>query len=149
MSSTGSEAASTNGGASRRPDEFAPLRVTEEALPDGMLLFGVQGELEAASADRLADAVFSALDGGGALHGGPKVIVDLGRCPFIDSTGLGVLLRIARRLRASDGPPSLALVEGQAQVRRIFQVTKLDGNLRVYPTRGDAIASLRPPTVAT
>jgi anti-sigma B factor antagonist len=147
MSSTDSQRATSNGGASRRPDEFAPLRVVEQVLPQGVLVFGVQGELEAASAHRLTDAVFGALDGGGAVDGdAPKVIVDLGRCPFIDSTGLGVLLRIARRLRETGGSSSLALVEGQAQVKRIFQITKLDGSLRVYPTRGDAVASLRPPT---
>jgi anti-sigma B factor antagonist len=145
MSSTGSERAPTNGGAPRTSEEFLPLRVTEEALPGGVLVFGVEGELEAVSADRLANAVFEALDGGGP----PRVIVDLARCPFIDSTGLGVLLRIARRLPPTDVGPSLALVEGQAQVKRIFEITKLDGNLRVYPTRGDAVASLHPPTAAT
>jgi anti-sigma B factor antagonist len=146
MSSTGSERAPSNGGTSRRPDEFAPLRVTEEALPDGVLLFSVQGELEAATAERLARAVLDAIDGDGAAErSAPRVIVDLARCPFIDSTGLGVLLRIARRLRATDGSSSLALVEGQTQVKRIFQITKLDGSLRVYPTRGAAVASLERP----
>jgi anti-sigma B factor antagonist len=149
MSSTGKQSATSNGGTSKRPDEFAPLRVTEEALPDGMLLFGVHGELEAASADRLAEAVFAALDGDAAPRGSPRVVLDLGRCAFIDSMGLGVLLRIARRLRGSDGSSSLAVVEGQAQVKRIFEITKLEGTLRVFPTRGEAIASLAPPTAPT
>jgi anti-sigma B factor antagonist len=147
MPSNARQKAPTNGGTSKRPDELSPLRITEQLLPDGLHLFGVQGELEAASADRLAEAVFGALGevpGTPELVEGPahRVVVDLGRCSFIDSTGLGVLLRIARRLRGSDGSSTLALVEGQVQVKRVFEITRLDGSLSVFPTRREAIASL-------
>jgi anti-anti-sigma factor len=133
----------TSGTRAARPEEFAPLEISQEALSDGLLLFGVRGELEATHADRLEDAVLGAMDGDAR-----KVVVDLERCSFIDSTGLGVLLRIARRLRAGDGNTGLAVVEGQLQVRRIFEITNLDGTLSVFPTRGEAIASLRPPRAA-
>jgi anti-sigma B factor antagonist len=126
--------------ASRRSEEFRPLEFTREDLADGVLLFAVEGELEAASADRLGDAVFAALDGQDT-----NVVLDLAECSFIDSTGLAVLLRIARRVPGRDGTPGLAIVQGQRQVRRIFEITKLDGRLRLFPTRAEAIASLTPP----
>jgi anti-sigma B factor antagonist len=126
--------------ASRRPEEFRPLEFKREDLADGVLMFAVEGELDAASADRLSEAVFATLDGEGA-----KVVLDLAECSFIDSTGLAVLLRIARRVQPRDGSPGLAVVEGQLQVRRIFEITKLDGRLAVFPTRAEAIASLTPP----
>jgi anti-sigma B factor antagonist len=133
----------TSGTRAARPEEFAPLQISQEALSDGLLLFGIRGELEATHADRLEDAVLGAMDGDAR-----KVVVDLEHCSFIDSTGLGVLLRIARRLRAGDGNPGLAVVEGQLQVRRIFEITNVNGTLSVFPTRGEAIASLRPPRAA-
>jgi anti-sigma B factor antagonist len=130
----------TSGTASRRREEFRPLEFTREDLADGVVLFAVEGELEAASAERLSEAAFAALDARGT-----KVVLDLAECSFIDSTGLAVLLRIAGRVQGGDGSPGLAVVEGQLQVRRIFEITKLDGRLQVFPTRTEAIASLTPP----
>jgi anti-anti-sigma factor len=152
MPSNARKKAPTNGGTSKRPDEFAPLRIAKDVLPGGLLLFRVQGELELANAEQLAEAVLGPLEPDAAkpqpgLDGSaPKVVVDLGRCSFIDSTGLATLLRIARRLQSSDGTSTLAVVEGQLQVRRLFEVTRLEGKLHVFHTRDDAIASLGPVT---
>jgi anti-sigma B factor antagonist len=59
---------------------------------------------------------------------GPSVIVDLTDLEFIDSSGLGVLVRTLRRAREGGG--DLHLAAPQQQVRRLLDVT---GLIRVFP----------------
>jgi anti-sigma B factor antagonist len=51
-----------------------------------------------------------------------RVVVDLSRLRFIDSTGLTSLLRLHRDAR-QDGW-TLSLVQGPEEVRRVFELTK-------------------------
>lgn len=52
-----------------------------------------------------------------------RVLVDLSQVSFVDSTGLGVLVALVKRM-GQDG--RIAVVGANASVRRLFQITKLD-----------------------
>jgi len=52
-----------------------------------------------------------------------RVLVDLSLVSFVDSTGLGVLVALVKKMSA-DG--KIAVVGANAAVRRLFQITKLD-----------------------
>ncbi|TMM20305.1 MAG: STAS domain-containing protein [Actinobacteria bacterium] len=79
----------------------------------------VRGEVDLASAPKLAAAMTELID-----RGYSHVAVDLGAVEFIDSSGLGVLVGSLRRLREQDG--DLVLRAASPAVARILELTGLD-----------------------
>lgn len=68
-----------------------------------------------------------------------RVLLDLSDVAFVDSTGLGVLVSLLKRMGA-DG--RIAVVGANAAVQRLFQITRLD---KLFPQHGsheEAIAAL-------
>jgi anti-sigma B factor antagonist len=84
----------------------------------------VRGEVDLASAPKLAAAMTELMD-----RGYTNVAVDLGSVEFIDSSGLGVLVGSLRRLRDDGG--DLVLRAASPAVTRILELTGLDGLLPV------------------
>lgn len=87
----------------------------------------VRGELDLASAPKLAAAMSELID-----RGHTRVAVDLAAVEFIDSSGLGVLVGSLQRLREDGG--DLMLRAASPAVARILELTGLDGLLPV-PSR--------------
>ena len=73
-------------------------------------------------------------------EGATLVVVDLTGTTFIDSTGLGVLIRGVERLRARDG--QLAVVCVDHNLTKILEVTGLDRVFSIYPSRDEALAQV-------
>jgi anti-sigma B factor antagonist len=84
----------------------------------------VRGEVDLASAPKLAAAMTELID-----RGYTSVAIDLGSVEFIDSSGLGVLVGSLRRLRDDGG--DLVLRAASPPVTRILELTGLDGLLPV------------------
>jgi anti-sigma B factor antagonist len=82
----------------------------------------VRGEVDLASAPKLAAALSELMD-----RGHTHVALDLGAVEFIDSSGLGVLVGSLRRLREQGG--DLVLQSASPAVTRILELTGLDGLL--------------------
>ena len=82
----------------------------------------VSGELDVASSQALEHELTK-------LQDVATVIVDLRALSFLDSTGLGVLVR-AHQL-AKDGGRRFGLVRGNGQVDRLLTLTGLDRELLV------------------
>lgn len=53
-----------------------------------------------------------------------RLLLDLGRLTFIDSAGLGMLVRLLRRVRDMGG--DLVLVRATPSTRKLFRMTGLD-----------------------
>lgn len=64
------------------------------------------------------------------------VVTDLRELDFIDSTGLGVLVRAHRRMM--DAGNRFVLIEGGGQVRRLLELTGLHQQLTVVSDPEDA-----------
>ncbi len=88
----------------------------------------VRGELDLSTVSALRHDVDEMLDRGAA-----SIVVDLSRLTFVDSSGLHALLAFAERARREDF--SLELVEGPADVMRVFELTR---TLQVLPFRASA-----------
>ncbi len=73
--------------------------------------------------------------------GKTRLVVDLHGIAYIDSAGLGELVRGMKRARAADGDLRLCGVRGE--VLRIFKMTGLNKVMALYPTRKKAAASWR------
>lgn len=79
----------------------------------------VGGEIDVYTAPRLREAIVTAVEAGHT-----KLIIDVQRVDFLDSTGLGVLVGALKRVRAEGG--SLDIVCTQERILKIFQITGLD-----------------------
>jgi anti-sigma B factor antagonist len=67
-----------------------------------------------------------------------RILLQLGGIDYIDSAGLGLLVRCLTRVQNASGQLSLCALS--PKVSEVLRVTKLDGPLRSYITEGDAIA---------
>jgi anti-sigma B factor antagonist len=98
---------------------------------------GVAGEIDVATAPALRDALLGLLN-----RGVPSLVVDLRAVTFIDSTGVGSLLRIHHRQGLLGG--SVHFIADQPAVLRVLEVMQLTRRLHVRPTIV-AIATCCPP----
>jgi anti-sigma B factor antagonist len=78
----------------------------------------VVGDVDIHSAEKLHDHL-ERLTAEGAI----EVVLDLGRMPFIDSTGLGTLVAARKRVRAIGG--DLRLINPGPGVTQVLKVTNL------------------------
>jgi anti-sigma B factor antagonist len=69
-----------------------------------------------------------------------RIVADLERVSFMDSTALGVLVRRVRELLEAGAGVRVVLPRGTA--RRIFEITALDGALPIAPDRTAALDEL-------
>ena len=70
----------------------------------------------------------------------PALVVDLSRVPFIDSTGIAVLLEYLRD--ASDFGGKFCVAGPTDHVRHVFEIVKLQKSLPVFESTADAIAAV-------
>lgn len=66
-----------------------------------------------------------------------SVLLDLTQVTFLDSTVLGSIVGLLRRVREAGGELGVVLPLGSAL--RIFEITGLDSVLTTYPTRAAAL----------
>ncbi len=67
------------------------------------------------------------------------VVIDLGGLTFMDSTGIGTLLEIMRRLTRAGG--KLSLVRLTDFISNVFDVTKMNQVFSIYATEEEALAA--------
>lgn len=103
--------------------------VREEA---GWTIVAVQGEVDISGAPRLRDAILQAVG-----SGVQRLVLDLSAVPFIDSTGLGVLVAAHKRLTSTGG--ELRVVGSPEAVLRTVRATGLHLILHLRPTVDSAL----------
>ena len=91
----------------------------------------VEGELDLFTAPSLKQMLLDALHTGSS-----RLVVDLSLVTFLDSTTLGVLVGIVRRLK--DGA-RMAIVCTRPNVLKIFEFSGLDGTFAIFPTLDEAL----------
>jgi anti-sigma B factor antagonist len=107
-----------------------PLRVNTEQA-DRTIRLTVEGELDIASAARLEEALAE------AEKGEPELIVlDLRGLQFMDSTGLRTILSADSRAR--EAGRRLVVVQGDENVKRVFEVTRLYDRVEIVDDPAEA-----------
>jgi anti-sigma B factor antagonist len=76
------------------------------------------------------------------LH--PDIVLNLAGVDFVDSAGLGLLIKLSSRARASNG--SLKLCCLQRRIGEVMRVTKFNTILDAFDTESAAIASFYAPS---
>ena len=101
-------------------------------LGEGVVEVSVSGEVDLYTAPALKAALQEAIDGGGR-----RILVDLTKATFIDSTTLGVLIGAVKRLRPLGGEVAIACQD--PNIRKIFAITLLDRIFEIFPGTDAAI----------
>lgn len=112
-------------------DGTTPFAIRIERGPAGQTVLAVAGDLDLATAERLREQL-------NTVPGGSVVVLDLKKVEFCDSAGLRVLLDAELRTRVGGG--ELRLAAPSAALVRLFELTGVDGFIRVFATIGDAFA---------
>ena len=91
---------------------------------DGKTVVSVAGEVDVSNAGDLRDTLSAVL-----AQGESDVQVELSNVPYIDSTGIGVLVGAAHR--AADANRAFAVLNPQRNVARVLAMLGVDGELGV------------------
>jgi anti-sigma B factor antagonist len=75
------------------------------------------------------------------LEANTKVVLDLSRVRFIDSSGLGCFLSCLRKVMARGG--DLKLCGMSKQVRAVFELVRMHRILEIHNTREEAIRAFQ------
>jgi anti-sigma B factor antagonist len=100
----------------------------------GVTVVKVEGQLVVGNRQELKDLVFAALD-----KGDRRILIDFSQTGYIDSSGLGALVSISKRVRESGG--ELRLSGLNEDLRSLFELTKLDTLFAIAETPQQALAS--------
>jgi len=96
----------------------------------GLLCVTLVGRLIAASAEDFTKQI------AGSVETCPNVLCDLSQMTHIDSSGLGVLVRLLQQCKAQGGLCRLAGL--QAHPRIVFDITKVSRIFEIFDTVEDA-----------
>jgi anti-sigma B factor antagonist len=116
------------------PEVRVSLQVSVERVGE-VTLCVVVGEVDMATTPQLRDELIGLVEAGER-----RLVLDVSGVPFLDSTGLGVLMEMHRRLR--DGSGAVALVGARPALVRLLTITNLSRALPVYRTVEDAAAAV-------
>jgi anti-sigma B factor antagonist len=100
----------------------------------GVTVVKVEGQLIVGNRQELKDLVTAALD-----HGDRRILIDFSQTGYIDSSGLGALVSISKRVREAGG--DLRLSGLNEDLRSLFELTKLDTLFAIAETPQQALAS--------
>jgi anti-sigma B factor antagonist len=99
-----------------------------------VVVIEVEGQLIVSNRQELKQRVLDE-----AETGARKILVDFGKTGYIDSSGLGVLVSLAKRLRELGGDLRLANLNDDLQT--LFELTKLDTLFQIADSRERALES--------
>jgi anti-sigma B factor antagonist len=113
------------------PTEFA---VHERPVQGGRRLIAVAGELDLFTAPELRSRLNEMID-----RGARELIVDLSETEFVDSTGLGVLIAVYKRMQSAGG--ELVIVDERDNILSAFRVAGVDQLLTIVGSYDDAVVA--------
>ena len=106
------------------PDDFG----VDVDVDGGDVVVTVRGELDVLTAPFLWERMEPALAG---VTG--KLVFDFAGLGFIDSMGLGVIVRAQSRLRGETPDRQVVIRHANAHARKVFEITGLDRVLDIQP----------------
>ncbi len=106
-----------------------------EIMKDGEItILDVEGQLIVGNRQELKQKVLAELE-----EGERKFLIDFDRTGYIDSSGLGVLVSLSKKIREAGG--ELRLANLNEDLRTLFELTKLDTLFQIADSRDEALAT--------
>ena len=94
----------------------------------------VEGQLIVGNRQELKQKVLEELE-----SGEKRFLIDFDRTGYIDSSGLGVLVSLSKKIREQGG--ELRLANLNDDLRTLFELTKLDTLFQISSSRDEALSS--------
>ncbi len=102
--------------------------------PNGVVVVGVDGQLIVGNRQELKQKILDALEAGDR-----KFLIDFTRTGYIDSSGLGVLVSLSKKIRDQGG--DLRLAGLNEDLKTLFELTKLDTLFAISDTAAEALTA--------
>ncbi len=99
-----------------------------------VVIVDVEGQLIVGNRQELKQKILDALEAGDR-----KFLIDFTRTGYIDSSGLGVLVSLSKKIRDEGG--ELRLAGLNEDLRTLFELTKLDTLFAISDTAREALAA--------
>ena len=99
---------------------------------DTVTVVDVEGQLIVGNRQELKQKVLEELD-----DGARKFVIDFADTGYIDSSGLGVLVSLSKKIREQGG--ELRLSSLNEDLRTLFELTKLDTLFKIADSRDEAL----------
>ena len=107
---------------------------TKSTNPAGVAILRIEGQLIVGNRQELKTLVQEGLD-----RGDRKFLIDCSATGYIDSSGLGALVTLSKKVREVQGELRIAGLNDD--LRALFELTKLDSLFLISPTAEDALAA--------
>lgn len=102
---------------------------------NGITVVEVDGELIVGNRQELKELVMKRLE-----FGDQRFLIDFSSSSYIDSSGLGVLVSLSKKIREAGG--ALRLAGLNEDLRTLFELTKLDTLFQISDSRDGALQGL-------
>ncbi len=112
------------------------MKITQKPQDDIMILEVTGKIMGGTDFDKFKEEIKGLIDGGYK-----KVVLDFDGVPWINSTGLGILITGYHSLKAAEGAMKICNV--RERVLSIFYISQLENIFQVLPTLDEAVASFR------
>jgi anti-sigma B factor antagonist len=113
------------------PEEPMSFRTSKQS---GVTVVDVDGQLIVGNRQELKQKVLEELEGGER-----KFLIDFTNTGYIDSSGLGVLVSLSKKIREQGG--ELRLANLNEDLRTLFELTKLDTLFSIADSRDAALSA--------
>jgi anti-sigma B factor antagonist len=101
---------------------------------DDVLMVDVEGQLVVTNRQDFKQAILDEVE-----LGARTIVIDFTQSGYIDSSGLGALVSLSKRVRDAGG--DVRLTGLNEDLRRLFELTRLDQLFPLYATRADALSA--------
>ena len=102
---------------------------------DDVTVVDVEGQLIVGNRQELKQKMLEELEGGAR-----KFVIDFAETGYIDSSGLGVLVSLSKKIREQGG--ELRLSGLNEDLRTLFELTKLDTLFRIADSKDEALSGI-------
>jgi anti-sigma B factor antagonist len=109
------------------------MQLTTQTLPKVLSVLVLEDRIDAASAIQFKEQM---RDLTGTAH--PRVVLDLARVKFLDSSGLGAIVAV-RKLLGPDRVMELSSLT--PTVEKVFRLTRMDTIFTIHPSHEAAVAN--------
>lgn len=109
------------------------LQISSRREGNDSAVLSLQGEVDVSNSELVKNAAVSLL-----ADDIKRLVVDLSGTEYLDSAGLGILVGLLKR--ASESEQTLIISGARPQVKRVFEITKLN---RIFTMRADLASALQ------
>ncbi|MGD8291446.1 MAG: STAS domain-containing protein [Desulfobacterales bacterium] len=109
------------------------MEILEEKINDVHIL-NLNGRLDATCVSDLKDVVLAMIDADKL-----KILIDMAKVDFVDSSGLGTLVTCLRSVTKAGGVFKIATL--RKDPKKLFEITRLDRVFDMHEDRGAALNS--------